>query len=70
MEENILAIQGNDVYYGPKCIGSICYKPYSKKGHWTAYLATDLGDEIVGQHKTDVLAAEAVGKAAGVVTNG
>lgn len=70
MEENILAINRNDVYVGPKYIGSICRKPYSKKGHWTAYLATTTGDEVIGQYDTDVLAAEAVGKAAGVATNG
>ncbi|NEZ67878.1 hypothetical protein D0962_34870 [Leptolyngbyaceae cyanobacterium CCMR0082] len=69
MEENVLAIQGNDVYYGPKYIGSVCRKP---QGHWTAYLATNNGDEIVGQYDTDKAAAEAVGEAAavGVVTNG
>ncbi|EKU99688.1 hypothetical protein Lepto7375DRAFT_1756 [Leptolyngbya sp. PCC 7375] len=61
MEENILAIKDNDVYYGTKYIGSVCYKP---QGHWTAYLATNTGDEVVGQYKTDVLAAEAVGEAA------
>ena len=44
------------------CIGSVCYKP---QGHWTAYVATDLGDEVVGQYPTKESAAEAVDKACG-----
>lgn len=59
---NIKIDKSNDVYSDGDYIGSICYKP---QGHWTAYLATDLGDEVVGQYPTDKAAAAAVGKACG-----
>lgn len=51
-------IQGNNVYdIDGDYIGSVCRKP---QGHWTAYLATDSGDEVVGQCETKGLAAQAV----------
>ncbi|EKU96659.1 hypothetical protein Lepto7375DRAFT_7423 [Leptolyngbya sp. PCC 7375] len=59
---NITIKENNNVYSDGSYIGSICYKSYG--GHWTAYLATTTGDEVIGQYKTDVLAAEAVGEAA------
>lgn len=58
-----ITIQGNNVYDSDgDYIGSVCYKP---QGHWTAYLATDAGDEVVGQYSTKESAAEAVDKANG-----
>ncbi|MDV3349943.1 hypothetical protein QGP82_14655 [Leptothoe sp. LEGE 181152] len=53
----MIELIGNDVYSDGEYIGSVCRKP---QGHWTAYLATTTGDEIVGQYDTDVLAAEAL----------
>ncbi|NEZ63029.1 hypothetical protein D0962_09585 [Leptolyngbyaceae cyanobacterium CCMR0082] len=58
---NIKIDKSNNVYSGGDYIGSVCYK---LQGHWTAYLATTTGDEVVGQYDTDVLAAVAVGEAA------
>ena len=56
-------IQGNNVHdIDGDCVGSVCYKP---QGHWTAYLATESGDEVVGQYPTKEAAAEAVDKAYG-----
>ena len=53
----------NNVYDGDgNYIGSVCYKP---QGHWTAYLETDHGDEVVGQYPDRQAAAEAVDKASG-----
>lgn len=57
------SIDGNNVYdIDGDYIGSVCRKP---QGHWTAYLATDAGDEVVGQCPTMEAAAEAVDKAYG-----
>lgn len=62
MNSNIEIKDNGDIYSSGDCIGSICYKP---QGHWTAYLATDDGDEVIGQYPTDQAAAEAVDKAYG-----
>ena len=57
------SIDGNNVYDADgDYIGSVCYKP---QGHWTAYLATGTGDEVVGQFPAKRAAAEAVDKAYG-----
>ena len=57
------SINGNNVCDADgNYIGSVCYKP---QGHWTAYLATGTGDEVVGQCPTREAAAEAVDKAYG-----
>ena len=58
-----ITIKNNNVYDSDgDYIGSVCYKP---QGHWTAYLATENGDVVVGQHASAQEAGEAVDKAFG-----
>ena len=60
---NFTIKDNNDVYDGDgDYIGSVCRKP---QGHWTAYLAIENGDKVIGQYPDRQVAAKAVDKAAG-----
>ena len=48
-----------DVLFAGERIGGVCYKP---QGHWTAYVTTPTGDEVVGQYASQGEAAVAVDK--------
>ena len=54
-----ITVKNNEVYFAGERIGGVCYKP---KGHWTAYVATPTGDEVVGQYPSQDAAAVAVNR--------
>lgn len=57
MINTAITIKNNEVYFAGERIGGVCYKP---QGHWTAYVATPTGDEVVGQHPSQGEAAVAI----------